>query len=601
MRRFRILSALLAALITATAFTGCIRIQKIDPANNPATTGPATATDNGENETTGGGITLPGTDDGNTDGEPIPVNFTLDLLCEENSIPTLLQWNDTVTIHRTYDGGETTECYWLHDGDRVAMSESISEEYNSVAGSYRGFDFYVYPQDWTTATKWVTREAEVYDSWIDTSINRYFPAALSEDIEITAEDENNYTVRLVENLEMEDGRTTPCVNTAVINKATLFVQSFAWEYFDGDTRYYGGFDVEYNGERIYADVMDDWEGTRTVTIDIQTEESTRTEEFSFPERWQLRCLPDEGIYLHSDNAFEEEGTILIGANSGAVTVIARDEANLSASGTEGGATTVEGLPFTIEELTELNRITNLTKKYGTVNLTTRTEDYTQVTSFYRRGDEFVRVDELKGELDGETLSYVSGQIGDYRFDSDFEGHVTLYAEIPEPEDSEDYLFYDTNADGEHYVSDLYLTEALQFTAFGTIGDVKEYPNAYTFRFQYDYEGGEEDYVEYEVDNVSLYINALVYGLDGSAVRVTRGDEVGYASVIDEAFAETRDIFVHYEDGVEVHYEVPASWAFTIGYFDDLGFWADEGLKTPMDPVIPGDGENYEFWITRAVG
>ena len=142
---------------------------------------------------------------------------------------------------------------------------------------------------------------------------------------------------------------------------------------------------------------------------------------------------------------------------------------------------------------------------------------------------------------------------------------------------------------------------LQFGAFGTIGDAKETPDGYTFRFQYDYEGGEEDYVEYKVDKETLLIDEILYGLDGSSVQVERGGEVEFAGILDDAFAETRDIFVHYEDAGEVQYEVPALWAFTVGYFDEYGFFADEGLKTPIDPVISGDGENYEFWVTRGVG
>ena len=597
-RTVRRMAALLAVFIMA-ALAGCIHIQKIDPVNEPQTPDPVTSVDNG---TSDGGNTLSGTDNGTAGDAAIPVNFTLDQLFDANSISTLLEWNDTVTVRRSYDGGESTECFWKMDGDRVCVSEYKTGDDVSVGGSFRGFDFYVYPDDWTTASKWVTREAEDFDGWIDNSINSYFPSALTEDIVITEEDDNNYTVRLVEELGFEDGHTTPCVNTAVINKGTLFVQSFAWEYYDGDTRYYGGFEVEYDGGRIYSDILEDWEGTRTVTIDILTEGGERTEEFQFPELWQLRCLPDEGIYLRSADAIEEDGTVLIEANSGNVTVLARDAANLPASGADGGeGTAIEGLPFTLEELTERNRITNLTKKYGTVILTTYGEGSMQTTSFFRRGNGIAHADVVSGEIEGEVISYASGQFDDFRFEVDFEGNGTLYAEFPESDDTDEYLFVDRNADGEHYANDLYLTEVLQFGAFGTIGDAKETPDGYTFRFQYDYEGGEEDYVEYKVDKETLLIDEILYGLDGSSVQVERGGEVEFAGILDDAFAETRDIFVHYENAGEVQYEVPALWAFTVGYFDEYGFFADEGMKTPIDPVIPGDGENYEFWVTRGVG
>ncbi|MCR4907019.1 MAG: hypothetical protein K6A33_13195 [Clostridiales bacterium] len=577
----RFTAALLAALFLAATLTGCFRIQKIDPAKTPET--PETEPGNDV------GIALP--------PEEIPVNFDLDLLIAENSISTLLEWNDSVTVRRDYDGGSEIESFWKYDGDRVYITESVTDDgSSSMAGSFRGLDFYVYEQDWTTATKWITAQPEVYDSWIDSTINRFFPTELSEDIVITEEDADNYTVCLYEEIDLGDGRTTPCVNTAVVNKGTLFLQSFAWEYVDGDTRYYGSFEVEYNGERLGTDVMEDWEGFREINLDILTEAGARTENFFFPERWQLRCLPDEGIILSSPDGMEEEGTILIGANTGYAEVFARDEANLLASETGGGES--EALPFPLDEVIERNRITNLLKAYPTVSMTLGAEGGEQKTSFFRRGDDIVEVEEMSYLFDDTLYSYTSGSCGDNHFEIDSEGNASIAVEIPDPE-GEDYFF--TDEDGEYYGSDYALTSSLLLADFGTISDVEESGDTVSFRITFDYGDGITDGSDYVIDRETLLIRSIGYDMEGMTAEIEYGGEVPFADVLDEAYAETRDIFVHYEDVGEVHYEVPAAWAFSVGYFDEVGCWEDDGFHTPLEMPIPGDGENYEFWVTRGVG
>ena len=245
MRKSRILSILmLAALLflTLTALSGCFRIQKIDPEDGPSTADPTVSPDAGPapsvggDDSPGGAETEPETEPVE---EPIPVNFTLEMLVEENLIPTLLEWNDTVTVKR----GTTTDCFWKIDGERVFISEYRSGADLAVNGSYRGFDFYVYPEDAitavdaVTAVKWVTREAASYDAWVDEIVSGCFPSTLTEDIVITAEDDNNYTVRLVGETELPTGEKTPCTCTAVVNKGTLFREASVGVYRRGTAEF----------------------------------------------------------------------------------------------------------------------------------------------------------------------------------------------------------------------------------------------------------------------------------------------------------------------------------------------------------------------------
>ena len=575
MHRFRLIAALFAALLTAAALAGCIRIQKIDPAVPPGTSDP--------------------TDPAETEPTEIPVNFDLDLLIEENLISTLLKWNDSVTVRMDYEGGSDINSFWMLDGERVCITKNeFSDGTFAMAGNFRGFDFYVYP-DRVTASRWVPAAASDSVDWLDVSINRYFPASLSEDIAITAEEGDYYTVRLVEDLDLGDGRTTPCVNTVVVNKGTLFVKSFAWEYFDGDTRYAGSFEVEYNGERLGTDVMEDWEGLREITVDILTEAGAQTESFLFPERWQIRFLPDEGILLTSEDGLEEEGTVLIDANSGRATIFARDEAN-TLSADPGGAA-AEGLPFSLAEMMDRNRVTNLLDKFGSISLLTHGPDYEQTTGFFRRNGEIVRYYEVAGDFDGEELRYGSGSFGDCSFDVNPDGSTAMYVQIPSA--GEEYAFEDDGS----YGSDYYLVDALQFSAFGNISDIKENADTCSFRFNYVYDGAEEanDYMEYEVDRETLLLKTITYGFDGSVTEVVPSWDSDVPDMLDEAFADTRDIFVHYEGIGEVHYEIPALWSMIVGYFDEVSCWEDEGYTEPMENFIPGDGENYEFWVTQGVG
>ena len=526
--------------------------------------------------------------------EPAPepaVSFTLEELVEANTIGKLLGQYDTVTTYLPFDGGESVDCFWMKDGELVNVSEYRTGESVSAAGRWRDFDFYIRPEG-TTAIRWISRVAEPREPYVYEAIINYFPAYLTEDIAVEGEDEATYTLSLVSEIVVPDGSMVPCFYTAVVSKETLSVQSLSWEYFTGDTQYYSSLSVEYNGERLHSDALAEWDKTRTVTFDIRTETVARTEEFPFPEGWQLQCAPGEGLLLRSADADEQDGSVLVGANTGNVTVTAWDEATLAASGTR-----IEGFPITLEEFYERNSLKTLTKEFGSVILENAVEDGTETTSFYLRGDEIVHIDERQRVLDGENTHTASGEIRGYHFGYDSYGHQYMYVPTPKAGDPEVPLAAGNNA-VEFYSNDLWLTRSLHSGAEGTVILAEEGLTFYMLLFRPSYEGGEKDTVTYTIDKETLYINEIAYGHDGKVVNVTRGGEVGFAKVLEEAFAETRDILVHYEGIGDLRYEAPAKWTFSIGGY--LGvtpeYWADKEMQTPLDD-IPADGKDYEFWAS----
>ena len=106
---------------------------------------------------------------------------------------------------------------------------------------------------------------------------------------------------------------------------------------------------------------------------------------------------------------------------GTVSVFAYDEANYPVD-TVTEPEDLDELPFSLDELRESNRITNLLNKYGTLVLENTTEygDYT--TSNFRRGDVIVRYSymEFTGE-DGTVYRQGAGNYGREEFELNGDG------------------------------------------------------------------------------------------------------------------------------------------------------------------------------------
>ena len=595
-------AAIVAALSAMLVLTSCLHIERIDPV--PAETDPPIPA-------------APETDPPEPDApEPafIPVNFTLENLWEENLISNILRWNDSVTVYRDYDGGSQTESLWLRDGDRVYYTLSVYDDgeqaYSSEAGNYRGCDFYVMDEgEPVAASRWVTAEAESFDGWIETLIADFLPSELTEDILILSEDDNTYTILLKENLETDVG-TVPCENTAVINKGTLAVYAYSWEYMLEGTRHYGSFTVEYNGEKLGEDVLAAWDNTARISLDVLTEAGgERTETFARPVDWQFRLVPDEGILLVSPDAMEEDGSLLFTPGGGDASVFVRDEANAVAPDSPDGSPDSAGnpgaaadpssgeLPFTLETLMETNRITNLLNRYGTLTMENETEFGYSRVYYFRFGQEgsIVRFTESGyGGDEGAEYRDVSGNLYGDSFEAGEDGGYIYYASVP---DTGDYLFVDTNEEGEHYDYDLTLTEALMM---GSVTDVRTEGENVVFRYAYDFDDTGESDMIYTVDAESAEIRAVGMG-SGTAAVIRYGGEVPFEKELTEAFRKSRTILCHFEGVGDFTYVLPADWAFNAGWFEDLPCFADAAMKEEVSSRIPGDGQDYEIWIRTAAG
>ncbi len=593
----KLLAGFLALLLALSTLTSCFGIQitgngpQTDETEPPKPDVPETEAPETEAPETEVPVTV------------IPVNFTPEDLVAQNQVSNLLRWHESVLVRRQFDGGSETQSFWTRDGDRVFVDVSDYDDgentYHSVSGSYRGFDFTAPSGEPVTATKWVTASEHTYDAWIDALVTDQIPSALSGDMVILAEDDSTYTVSLPETLVTEDGEEIPCSNTVVVNKGTLDLYSLDWEYVLDGVRNYGGITVEYDGEKLGEDILAEWDQTKRVNIDIATVTGgQRTEAFDYPVGWLLRMLPDEGITLSSPDALMEDGTVLVEATGMTVTVFAWDEANKPAVSTDPAP--LDDLPFTPEELQEANRITNLLNRFGTLTVTAEASYGKETIGYFRFGDSIVR-HSLSEYADGNggTVTYEGGAMGAETFDPDPDGGWKYNARIP---DLGDYLFTDTNADGEHYAYDLTLTNLL---SFGEIRDAERTGDTVTFRYYYDFDdtGSETLTVTVDVSDASApQIETMETGTgdDGMIMTLTRGGEIPFEKELNKAFEKTRTITCHYEEAGDAVYVLPADWSFTVSLYDNLAFYSDAAMTQQLPRPLPGDGKDYELWTATVL-
>ena len=599
MKHKRILShtaALLAFLILLPGLSSCLHIQKVDGGSpdpdigTPVPVVPDTDPPETDAPETDPPETLP--------PEPDPVevaaNFTLEELTAQNGIPALLSRHESVTIRREYDGGSQTQSLWTRDGDRVCydVSEASSdgESWQSVGGSYRGFDFMVGDEGQVYSSLWVCAEQMVFDGWIDALITDYLPVETAGEIRILGEDAETFTALLPENLVLDDGSAVSCDNTVVLDKGTLDIRSFRWEYVLDDVLHTGEFTVEYDGEKLGEELMADWDETMKLYVNVTTEAGERTETYDYPTRWQLRLLPDEGILLTSADAVVEEQSVLIEPTVQTVTVFAFDEANYPE--TEPDPVENGELPFTLETLAENNRITNLLNQYGTVVLANEAEYGSYNTSYFRFGDSIVRYTGYSWtDEDGTEYKGGHGNLGEDYFEADPErGGYVYSASVP---DSGEYLFTDQNADGEHYLYDRTLTDALMM---GSVTDVKKVGDNVSFRYVYEFDETGEEALTYTVEPVNVLIRSIDLESYGNSEKVLLGEDVPFEEELKKAFEKTRTILCHYGEAGDRSYTLPADWSFRPGYMEVLLFYTDAAMKELCEGPIPGDGKDYELWV-----
>ena len=160
-------------------------------------------------------------------------------------------------------------------------------------------------------------------------------------------------------------------------------------------------------------------------------------------------------------------------------------------------------------------------------------------------------------------------------------------------DTGEYLFTDTNADGEHYDDDLALTDSL---IFGKVTDITREGDRVTFRYVYEWDETGDDAQTISVNTSDLLMDSAVVGNGGISMQILRGEEVPFEKELTEAFRKTRTVTVHWGEAGDKAYTLPADWAFSAGYFEDLTVYSDAAMKSEFPQPIPGDGKDYEVWV-----
>ncbi len=641
--------ALLALLLAAALLflSGCLKIETGGPEEPvPKPAGPENPSPEpdpaGSPETDAPETEAPGSPDPVPEPEPDPpsgppeIDFTLDDIRAANTLTALLSAYRCLTVRTESNGGVShAYTFWNQDGSRfgyivdtytavlVETESGESVPAKTESGMYRGLEFAVYPDLCPVAELRVPdlrteaeRTAE-FDRSTEDFLADILPTEQVGEIKLLAYDEVTLTVGIDEMLDFGEEEHVPCAYRITLDRNTLALRAEELEYGVKRLEDIGGsVTVEYNGEKPEGAVSaaEDWEGTRTVTFEVVTQSQTGTFSVTLPGRWLLRLAANQGIYISTDPANPGgNGYGWVGAGTGSVTVWVRDEANLpidvpeDPDGPGSGGLNADpektALPgFTLEELIEANRITNLTRKYGTVSTLQSGEFGETLTSFFRNGEEIVLYTEASNDYGGVTETVKYGSVGDVDFTlsedgislSVFPGGVYVDPEVRT-----------TNADGEYYMYDLYVAGGV--LTEGEIYDVKTGDGTVSFKITEVLGAERDDTVTYSyvVDAESLLIREYGSETGGWTLTVTVGEEIPFRKEFEAAYAETRKVLCHallYGQEGDYLYTVPASWSFFLTVSDEYAsFTADPEGLIPFENRIPPDGKDYEFWVSDAKG
>ena len=117
-----------------------------------------------------------------------------------------------------------------------------------------------------------------------------------------------------------------------------------------------------------------------------------------------------------------------------------------------------------------------------------------------------------------------------------------------------------------------------------------------------------EHCTYTVDRKTLLIREYCQSWNARTFQVTAADEAyvtptGAGAALTDA-GQTRTLTYHtYLSGHEKDYvfEIPGSWAFSLGAYGDIRFFGNEGQTDEIDNLIPADGGDYEVWVSDAKG
>ena len=613
-RTVRTAAALLGLILLLPAAGGCLKIEHIDlqEVNGPETDPQGTNAPVPDAP----GPDTPETEAPAPDPGPDMPEFTLDELYEKNDIRVLLASHDSVTVTRS-PGSDSVgvNSFWMMDGELVYYyvntvtydgwdGEPMTGVYQG--GIYRGLEFEVHPDEPVTVNLWISPDAEengFVPADAEGFISGFLPGYVTGEPVLTASDEKTFTVQISELAADEGGAEVECVNTLTLDRETLAVQAMEWEYDMYGETYSDSFTVTYDGERLGMDILEDWEGTRTVSVELITEAGTDSRALVLPGLWRMNIWTWSSWFVSDEFAVPGSDSCTVAPGGGSVTLWVRDEANMPVDTPEGEGW--DALGFTRDALIEANRITNLTVKYGTVTVSETAEYGDGKTSFFRYGEPVVMYNTFTSFFDDGTpveTAYGSAAIGDLDFTVTPAGVLASAipgTELPDP----DYLKMYSNAEGEFYRNDLYIAGAV---LEGDVTDVSRENGTVTFLVESAYLMGDRNLIYfYTVDEESLRL--LSYGeYEGEwSCSVAVGETIPFEEEFARAFADTRELRYHTRlagEEREYLYIVPASWSFSLTvYGEGASFTSDAAGLSPVENLVPPDGQSYEIWVSDAVG
>ncbi|MBE6725741.1 MAG: hypothetical protein E7576_11230 [Ruminococcaceae bacterium] len=605
-RTLKTLSALLAACLLLPASAGCFKIERIDPAD------PGTAQNGIPDEPGEPGEPEPQPQI-QPDPEPAPepepqpggIGFTMAELAEKNDIRRLLTLYDSVSMKQEFFQGNSVYSFWLLDGELVEYyvntvtyegwgdGEPMTGVYQG--GWHRGLDFEIHPDQPVTATVWLSQDRD--DGGIGRfdpsgTIRENLPSFVTGEPELLDEDEKTLTVRVEEIASDGAGGEVAVVSRITVERDTLAVLSMESSYTLGGVDYSDGFTVEYGGERLGTDVMEDWEATRTVSFDFTNEANTLDSDVTLPENWKLEVWGTMNWFV-SDTASRPGGDeYAVAPGTGSVTLYIRDEANLPKI-----LPGWDALGFTRDELLEANRIWTLTGQYGTVVVREESEGWEQSASFFRWGDSIAQVTEsVSSREDGSETRALSGNLEHLMFSRGEDGYGYAATAVlgGEAAESEDVI-----------VNDRYLE---QYVPEGPVSDAARGADGSLY-FRITDEHGEplESGDPAVSDCVAEGSTRLLVSVDSSAGRriaVSAGEEVPFAEEFARMFENARTVAVHaflHGEEREYRYTLPADWPLTFIADSEAQFYSDPGLTAPAEPFVPADGQPRELWVSTAKG
>ena len=622
MKRWVTTAAALLCLALLAAAGGCSRIARIDQdgTNPPETDAPETDVP-GTNAPDFTGLLSPETDVPETeptapDPGPRKPDFTMDELYEKNGIRDLLAAHDCVTVTQSPGSdGESVNSFWMKDGElayyyvnTITYAGWDGEPMTGVyqGGTYRGVVFEVHPEQPVTANLWLdpfSEESGFSDGNPGDFLRSYLPGYVVGEPEVVNEDGALVTVLVHESATDQSGGEIALVNRITVERETLAVRAMEWEYeMDGET-WADSLVVDYDGERLGTDVLEDWEGTRTVGFEMITETGAEDRVLTLPGLWRMNIWTWQDWMVSDEYAVPGIDSYVVEPGSGSVTLYVRDEANLPADTPEGAGW--DALGFTRDALIEANRITNLTVKYGTVTVSETAEYGESAVSFFRYGEPIVMYAQSTVLFEGaEEAGWPYGSVatGDMNFTVMPQG--VLASAVPDGGNADPgILITGTNAEGEFYTNDLYIAGSI---LEGDVTDVSRENGTVTFRVESWYVMGDRNLTYfYTVDEETLQLLSWGEYLGEWSCAVSVGETIPFEAEFAKAFADTRTVTYHAQLAGEARdyvYIVPSSWSFTLSlYGDQVSFTADAAGLIPVDNLIPADGKSYEIWVSDAVG